>query len=463
MKKLLACIVAATLLLLPGCGPEVDPEEPEEQEQPDPKPDPKPEPDPEPEPDPGPELTISFTSPWTDLFLAESVQLACSVGGKDYDPQKKYEISYSSSDTHVAGVTANGRVTGVSHGSAIIRATLADTGAYAERTVWVVDLSQVKKAYSKELKFSCGYTMYYKSVTQSWDFFDDCLYACQISGSLHALSYTRKPVHQQDPQQYMHLKYFGHGDNMFVERCHDGDYLWTSNYGTLESGSTNRYLDSQVLSRVRFQDGVTMLPAESDDNYVYPARKRIIAAYDADNGTVGIWCRDNSGKAWFYVYDIETLKAAPAESIKLSYSLSYGSPVVTERPTVNARDISKITPVLSFQMPFNNVPQGFDWHHGKIWLLRGDGAEADEVAAGTNKNWATAYLISSEGKTLVNVAVPWVANLDLLNSEGLTDLGYFEPEGIKVKDGVLYLGFASKDAGSSPPRRLNIFKYPLDE
>ena len=60
------------------------------------------------------------------------------------------------------------------------------------------------------------------------------------------------------------------------------------------------------------------------------------------------------------------------------------------------------------------------------------------------------------------MSVPWVADLGLLASEGLTDLGYFEAEGIKVKEGILYIGFASKDAGSSPQRRVNIFKYPLD-
>ena len=114
-------------------------------------------------------------------------------------------------------------------------------------------------------------------------------------------------------------------------------------------------------------------------------------------------------------------------------------------------------------MPFNNVPQGYDWHHGKIWFLRGAAAEAEDVAAGTGKNWATAYLIDCTGKKLTTASVPWVDDLGLLAAQGLTDLGYFETEGIKIKDGVLYLGFASRDAGSSPARRVNIFQYSLDE
>lgn len=466
MKRPLAILCLAALLLA-ACEPKVDPDDPDGKEQTDPEPPgpvdpPEPSDPPEPEPPaPGPErLSLRFSSEWVDLYPSETMHLSCEVGGEDFDPDKYYDIEYYSSNKKVAYVTSSGFLTGAARGSATITATIKGTDVYAERLVRVVDLSRIKKAYSRDMQFSCGYTMYYKSVTQSWDFFDDYLYACQVSGGPHAISVTRKPVHAQDPQQYMHLKYFGHGDNMFVERCDDGDYLWISNYGTLESGQTNRYTDSQILSRVRFQDGVTMLPSQSTDNYWMPGKKRIIAAYDEDTGTIAIWCRYS--ESWVYVYDLETIKAAPIETKTLNYYISYGNPAVTERPTVRARDLSLITPIHSFKMPFYNVPQGYDWHHGKLWVMQGDGAEADEVASGKAKNWATAYLINSQGTILESASVPWVANLDLLASEGLTDLGYFEPEGIKIKDGILYLGFASKDAGSSPPRRLNIFQYPLD-
>ena len=462
MKKLLACIVAAALLL-PGCGPDAGPEEPDGPAQTQPDPDPAPEPEPEPEPEPKKELTLAFTDPYLDLYPGETARLACKAGGSAYDPSKEYKILYKSSNSVVAFINSQGQVTAREPGCTVITATEVDSGVTAERKIWVVNLSQIKRAYNASLQFSCGHTIYYKSVVQSWDFFDDCMYACQVCGSPHTLTYTRKPVHEQDPQEYMHLKYFGHGDNMFVERCTDGDWLWTSNYGTLESGQTNRYTDSQVLSRVRFRSGVTMIPSESTDNYILPGMKRMIAAYDKDNGTVGIWCRDAKGTAWFYVYGIEELKSAPKESLVLSAPISYGDPAVTSKPAVRACNLSNLAPVLRFQMPFNNVTQGYDWHHGKIWFLRGAGAEAEDVVAGTGKNWATAYLIDSSGKKLAEASVPWVADLKLLASQGLTDLGYFEPEGIKVKDGVLFLGFASKDAGNSPARRVNIFKYPLDE
>lgn len=460
MKRFLPVLVLAAVLS--SCTPTDEPVEPGPVPVLPPAPGPEPEPEPEPESESEKTLEINFDSPFTDLFPGETCTLTYTLGGDALEPSREYKVLFSSSDPTVATVDARGQVTARKSGSTVIKVTEVDTEVYAERKVYVVNLSQIKAAYDPERKFTCGHTLYYKSVVQSWDFFDDYLYACQVCGSPHTLTFTRKPVHSQDPRAYMHLKYYGHGDNMFVERAFDGDWLWVSNYGTLESGQTNRYTDSQVLSRVKFREGQTFLPSQADLNFVLPGSKRLIAAFDPDNGSVGIWCRNSDGKPWFHVYDIEDIKKAPTEIVQLSYSISYGNPVVSEKPTVKAVNLSKVPALLSFPMPFNYTPQGYDWHHGKIWFFRGAGAEAADVAAGTAKNWATAYLVSPEGKSLVSMSVPWVADLGLLASEGLTDLGYFEAEGIKVKEGILYIGFASKDAGSSPQRRVNIFKYPLD-
>ncbi len=461
MKRALPALALSFLLALFSCGdpavPEVKPVIPVL------PPPPAPEPQ---EPEPGTEdpktLEINISDPYTDLSPGESMTLHCTLSGTEFDQAKSYNLLFNSSNPSVATVDGSGKVVAIARGSTVVRISEQESGAWTERKFYVVDLSPVKQAYSSGFKFTCGHTLYYKAVVQSWDFFDDYLYACQVCGSPHTLTFTRKPVHSQAPQAYMHLKYYGHGDNMFVERSSEGDWLWTPNYGTLESGSTNRYTDSQVLSRVKFTPGLTVQPSFSAHNYVLPGMKRIIAACDSDNGSLGIWCRDASGKAWFYVYDIEAVKSASAENIQLAYNVSYGSPVVTEKPIVKAVNLAKLTPLLKFQMPFNYVPQGYDWHHGKLWFFRGGGAEADQVEAGTAKNWATVYLINQQGKTIETAAVPWVDNLALLASEGLTDLGYFEAEGVKIKDGMLYLGFASKDAGASPERRVNIFKYPLD-
>ena len=451
MKRVLS--ILAALCFLASCGPEIDPITPKDNPE-------IPTPEPEPEPEPEKEPVLQFTSIWEDLFKGESTSAACTV--TDGEPGKSYKVLYTSSDVSVATVSDDGTVTALKAGTARITAKIVGTGAMAYRDYHVMDLSQLKQAYSKSLVMVKGHTIYYKAVMQSWDFFDDYFYVCQVCGSPHTLSYTRKPVYEQNPQAYMHLKYYGHGDNMFVERASDGDYLWTSNYGTLESGETNRYSESQVLSRIKFSPNKTVLPEDSNFNCVIPGMKRLIAAYDADNGNVGIWCRDASGAAWFYVFPMEDIKAAKAESIQLSFSRTYGSPKVTDTPTVYARNLSKLTPLFKFQMPFNNVPQGYDYHHNKIYFMRGDGAELEEREAGTNKNWARVYYISPQtAKTLVQVDLPWVNDVSLLKSENITDLGYFEPEGIKLKDGYIYIGFASKDAGSSPERRVNIFKYNL--
>ena len=440
--------IFAALLVLASCNPTVEPEEPPKEEEE------------KPVVEPADELGLRFITIWEDLYQGESTSVKCEIIGGD--PAAKYTIRYVSSDPSVATVTAAGSVLAKKPGKTVITASIEDTDVSVSRDYYVIDLSQLKRDFSRDLVMVKGHTIFYKAVMQSWDFFDDWFYVNQVCGSPHTLTYTRKPVLSQTPQTYMHLKYYGHGDNMFVERASDGDYLWTSNYGTLEAGQTNRYTDSQVLSRIKFVAGKTMLPEDSNFNFVMPEMKRIIAAYDADNDNVGIWCRSAAGKAWIYVYAMKALMEAQPEFIQLSFSRSYGDPVVTDQPTVLARDLSKITPTIKFQMPFNNVPQGYDFHHNKIYYMRGDGAEKEEREAGTNNNWARVYYISPRSqKTLIQVDLPWVDDLNLLATEGFTDLGYFEPEGIKLKDGVIYLGFASKDAGSSPARRVNIMKYTL--
>ncbi|MBQ7623371.1 MAG: hypothetical protein IJS66_06510 [Bacteroidales bacterium] len=406
-----------------------------------------------------PELELNFTGVWEDLYKGESTQVSCSLTGGD--PNAEHELEYLSSAPGVASITQDGVLKALSPGSTLVSVGVKGTGLRIERTYYVVDLHQLKSQYSPELVMFKGQTIYYKSVMQSWDFFDDWFYVCQVCGAPHTLTFTRKPVLEETPQTYMHLRYYGHGDNIFVERCPDGDYLWVSNYGTLESGATNRYSESQVLSRVKFVPGALLLPADAHDNYLIPGMKKLIAAFDEDNGRVAIWSRDASGQAWINVYDKKVLQALPQEDIQLSYSISYGSPVVTERPVVRGRNLLKTTPLHKFKLPFNGAPQGFDYHHDKVYFFRGSGAEAEDRQAGTGRNRATAYYINTGSKILVQVNIPWVDDVQLLNDEGLTDLGYFEPEGIKVKDGVIYLGFASKDAGDSPERRVNIFKYPI--
>lgn len=471
MKRILriSFYMALSLLWLASCEPKVTPDDPPEEEQPAPDPEPAPEPEPEPEP----ALSLLFTGIQEDLYPGESTSAACEIvteetssvtvaAAPDIVGSPSYTVVYSSSNPSVATVADDGTVLAKKAGSTVITATIEGTEVIAERNYYVTDLGILKQPYSKELIYFYGHTIYYKSVMQSWDFFDNWFYVCQVCGSPHTLTYTRKPVMEQSPQTYMHLKYFGHGDNMFVERTEGGDYIWTSNYGTLEAGETNRYAGSQVLSRVKFEPGRTMEPEQTTDNYVLPGMNRIIAAWDKENGNVGIWCRNSSGQAWFYVFPMDAMKELPVESIQLSFSRTYGNPQVTDRPTVRARNLSRLTPIYKFQMPFNNAPQGYDYHNNKIYLMRGAGVEPEDLEAGTGKNWARIYLISPDtAKTLVQVDVPWVQNVALLNSEGFTDGCYFEPEGIKLKDGFVYIGFASRDAGSSPARRVNLFKYKM--
>ena len=52
------------------------------------------------------------------------------------------------------------------------------------------------------------------------------------------------------------------------------------------------------------------------------------------------------------------------------------------------------------------------------------------------------------------------SDLDALANLGITASGYMEAEGIKVRNGKLYLGFASRDSKTDGSKcRANIFQY----
>lgn len=50
-----------------------------------------------------------------------------------------------------------------------------------------------------------------------------------------------------------------------------------------------------------------------------------------------------------------------------------------------------------------------------------------------------------------------IADMQALTTAGITATGYMEAEGIKMKNGSLWLGFASKSTDDI--RRANIFRY----
>ena len=87
----------------------------------------------------------------------------------------------------------------------------------------------------------------------------------------------------------------------------------------------------------------------------------------------------------------------------------------------------------------------------------GEGNDNNGAAAST----AWVSLMDFNGTLAWRESVAAITDLGSLSSFGLTATGYMEPESLKIKNGTMYLGFASKS--SDDIRRVAILQYPLIE
>lgn len=259
----------------------------------------------------------------------------------------------------------------------------------------------------------------------------------------------------------MQLLFSGHVSNISVEECGDERYIWVSNYATRKADG--HYWDSQIVSRIEFVPDAVMLPEDAGENY-YTGEKNIAPAVDFEGDMITFLCITDGH---FTTYRLSEARALEPEAIMLD-SISRGGEKTQYadardaeriRPTVLARDLRRIKPLGSFYVKrTGDVPwQGFDIHDGRIYQAEGAGS-----SDGTpSKAYLTVYGI--DGKVLERrTQVAAVADTAALRAMGITDTGYMEAEGVKIRRGSMYLGYASKN--SQDKRYATILEYePSDK
>ena len=162
-------------------------------------------------------------------------------------------------------------------------------------------------------------------------------------------------------------------------------------------------------------------------------------------------------------YRLSEARALPIEDIVLNpctFGGESGNPYhPTEQTvtyTVKARDLRKLTPLGRFTNPgLEDVPsQGFDINDGKFYQAAGLGNNND----GQDESVAYLTIKNIHGEVIEpTTRIEAIRNMKALNLFGVTDTGYMEAEGVKVRQGTLYLGYASK--GSENKRYATILKY----
>lgn len=392
-----------------------------------------------------------------------------------------------SSDKTIATVTNKGLVTGIKPGTAIITADIGYAKAKCEVTVIGISSMLSLDALSAPLSDNIIYSKNIQliaplRVMQGFDIDSKGnLYYIQIgkksSGDVdktksHELYVIKSTPNSSDISIYMTFRYFGHGSNFVVEESGNDTYVWL-NSNASKTASSSEYENSVSFSRIKFEPGKVIENGYGGETFfLNNGKKNTHPAIDFENRRLCISATE-SGTRNFYVYDLDEALALPNTSF--TFDVTFGGeestiPEQTVSKTVEGKDLAKLTPLGSFSIPKgkdqasdlnSHSLQGFDIVGNYIYYNEGDG-NGNDITNGNSNDYVT--ILDINGNIVhPRTAVTAITNIDNLKTAGITDSGYMEGEGIKVKGNKIYLGFASRRnpniAGNDDYRRANIFVY----
>ncbi|MFD1630420.1 SGNH/GDSL hydrolase family protein [Pseudopedobacter beijingensis] len=264
-----------------------------------------------------------------------------------------------------------------------------------------------------------------------------------------------KGLPNSTPESLMTLRYFGHSTNMAVEKQANDHYVWIGNYGT--KYVDGNYWAEQVVSRIKYAPGATYRNHEAVENYYIGPYKHLNPTIDFENNILAIsYSSERPNKNSFVLYKLDEVKSLAISSVtlqQLTYGGSGGDAEVTVSPTIPVRDLRQLTPIAAFDVNLTPLDwQGFDISNGKLYYYEGKGG-ANNGAPGE----AYVTIFDFNGQIVERrTQVQAIASVPALQQQGITSTGYMEAEGIKVRNGHLYLGFASREGDI---RAANIFRY----
>lgn len=314
--------------------------------------------------------------------------------------------------------------------------------------------------YSSGLHFSTGRLRTTSAVMQSFDLDLESgeIYYSQLNSKFRAYLSCGKPNSDTQPPA-MTLNYFGHVSNFSLEKGAFGKkYIWVDNFSS--KNASGDYWGSTTVSRIEFRSAATISSWQAEANYFF-GENNISVAVDPEGDMLTI-LGISSGR--FRTYRLSELNELPIVDITIP-EVTYGGedkapdPLTTKSHVVKGRDCTKVKPIGDFTILRGQYPdgvqiswQGFDIDGGLIYQAQGNGHEDGTPSPG----WLQVRKIDG---TVVLPLTPFRALEDLgaLKDAGITDIGYMEPEGVKVYGNYVYCGFASKN--SKNERRGTIFRY----
>ncbi|MBR0028896.1 MAG: Ig-like domain-containing protein [Bacteroidales bacterium] len=397
--------------------------------------------------------------------------------------------SWSSSDPDVATVSASGLVRGVDTGSA--RITVSALGKTAVCNVSVQGDSPsagpagdgyldprdaLALPLNSNLIHSLGTQLARKSnVMQGWDFTDAShYYYSQAPANLYSQYISFVPGPSQGCSNYMTLERFGHMTQIVAEKASDGKtYIWCNSNGQAMSDG---YGNSLSISRLEYKAGETLSGGYAGDMFImskqYSGKPYVDlqVSVDFDYRRLLVGGRVSGVNTRFHwVYDLDEVLALPLKDVTLTVSvggyLDGDGEARKVTRSFKARDLSDAKQLGYFEVPRGADPtktyyyshQGHAVYGNYVWFYEG------EALSDAHPSLAFITVYDYNGKVVIpRTEVAALKDSDLMRKLGFTYDGSAEAESLKIKDGVLYLGFTGHSSAASSNRIQNILKYDLN-
>ncbi len=262
-------------------------------------------------------------------------------------------------------------------------------------------------------------------------------------GTRHSALYFQRMTPSGQYQKEMKIWYAAHGTNMSVEEDGKDAYIWTSNYSSRLGGEGDYYAE-KIVSRVKYQPGVTLMPEDCEDNYYVGPYQNLLVCTDTENDNLCIlYSSDETpGKdTKVVVWSLKEAKKVPVTTVNIGNVVRGGDngPVAeteTISPDVAVHDLRTVKPKYSFfvnstELNAGAPMQGFCIYGKRLYWFTGDGSKRTAKVSVVGFNGS--FELSRQNLAFIDDK----AGIVKLGSKS----GYFEAEGIKIRKGILYTGY----------------------
>lgn len=253
----------------------------------------------------------------------------------------------------------------------------------------------------------------------------------------------------------MVLPVSGHGDGFSIEQDGDACYFWTT--GSLGepnggySGSTPNDNAVRLICRFKFEPGTTKYTEDAEELFYINEKGCRISDIDTEHGRLACWGRDNS--EFVKVYDTADIRKGGKKTFTVTRTQKHANTVVA----YNLNDVKELGTIRWNR----NVVCGNSAEHG-MYAVQGFCVYDDKVyveAGFKDEAYATISVLDFNGNVLqTRTPVGVSRDKQALIKFDVSSNGTFEPEGIHIRKGEMYLGFVGDYSVANAKKHACIIK-----